>query len=201
MNKLQISNLSGPTITGTVTVNLKDLDQMRLDHANALKLAQELSDKQMSVKVTIVERSHGVAYSSNRYVSDTKYEELGIEYKNMEDFRSMIALEERGKLTNELNKLNSEINRQAKKVGDLEVKLTNCDEERKKEVTKNTLLVQESALLEKINKNQEQQINDLGKIKNELTTINETQRTHIKKYMEQAHKWRKAKTFWYKIFG
>lgn len=47
-----VSSIPGPTISGSVQVPLAELDRMRSDHANAIKLAKELEDRQQQIKIT-----------------------------------------------------------------------------------------------------------------------------------------------------
>lgn len=49
--ELTTNNLSAPIISGTVTVSLVDLDKMRSDHANTIKLAKELEERQPSIRI------------------------------------------------------------------------------------------------------------------------------------------------------
>lgn len=46
-----VNSIPGPSISGQVSVPLAELDRMRSDHANAIKLAQELEQKQKQIKI------------------------------------------------------------------------------------------------------------------------------------------------------
>lgn len=61
-----VNTIPGPVISGSVQVPLAELDRMRSDHANALKLAQELEDKQKMVKIS-------AAYTEHIVVEETDY--------------------------------------------------------------------------------------------------------------------------------
>lgn len=61
-----VNSIPGPVISGSVQVPLAELDRMRSDHANALKLAQELEDKQKQVKIS-------AAYTEHVVVEETDY--------------------------------------------------------------------------------------------------------------------------------
>lgn len=201
MSKELFLNLAGPSITGTVTVGLLELDKMRLDHANAVKIAEELRNREKSVKVIIVEKQNSFDYDryGRRFITDDKYIELSVDYKNLEDFRSLISQEEREKVTTELNNLNAEINSQAKRIGDLQIKLGNCGDNLKNktsEFDKLKIIANESA---EGNNKADLRIKELLVNNDVLNRVTAAQRIHIKKYMEQAHKWRAAKSFWYRI--
>lgn len=107
-----------PGITGSVSVNLHELDKMRADHSKAVKLANFLQSKQGQVKVTIVEeqhhkriKDHGDRYNDYkpRYIEDIKYVELGVDYKNLDDVRKIIREEERQAFQADVDQLNEDL--------------------------------------------------------------------------------------------
>jgi hypothetical protein len=117
------TELRGPHISGTVSVPLAELDRMRVDHANAVKLANELADNAMKVKVTIVEKHFGTKrnddnYGRPYYVPDEKYTEVGAEYRGLDTVRKVIRLEEQKVLDGEMTVLNQTINDLRKQLGD-----------------------------------------------------------------------------------
>lgn len=100
---IQKIDLVGPRISGTVTVPLLELDKMRMDHSNAVKIASELTERQAMVKVTFVQRVSEYGYQStgggrNRYLKDDSLQESAVEYKNFDDFREIIRQEEHDKI-------------------------------------------------------------------------------------------------------
>ena len=67
MNTLPaVNSIPGPSISGSVQVPLAELDKMRSDHANALKLAQELEHKQKQIKIS-------AAYTEHIVVEETDF--------------------------------------------------------------------------------------------------------------------------------
>lgn len=108
-NLIKVTDLKGPTISGSVNVPLAELDQMRVEHAKALKLAQELDAKQSMVKVVYYQEEQ--SYDSRGRVDVTKLVEKSREYKGFEDFRLSIASEEREKVSREISHLNNEVSK------------------------------------------------------------------------------------------
>lgn len=106
--------LQGPSITGTVTVSLIELDNLRANHAAAVKYASELEAKQGQVRVTVVERgSIGTyeldRYGRQRYVNDERYSEIAVHYKGLDEFREIIRQEENEKVINDMRTLQATI--------------------------------------------------------------------------------------------
>jgi len=133
MNEIaKVSDLKGPTISGTVTVSLADLDKMRTDHAKALSAAKVLEETQHQVKVILCERKFIPSkYSYNNGYVESELVQTGIEYKNMDDFRDQIAKEEREKIRNIIEQKEIEI-------GNLNTKLISERELREKISVLNT---------------------------------------------------------------
>ena len=78
MNTLPaVNSIPGPSISGSVQVPLAELDKMRSDHANALKLAQELEHKQKQIKVSAAYTEHIVVEEAD-YLSQSSSFSLGI---------------------------------------------------------------------------------------------------------------------------
>lgn len=102
-NIVKASELSGPTISGKVSVELHELDKMRSDHARAVKLAQDLEDKQAKVLVVYSEQCN---YNSRNGGYDKK--ELSRQYVHFEDFRNIIAEEEAKKVQKKVDSLITE---------------------------------------------------------------------------------------------
>jgi DNA repair exonuclease SbcCD ATPase subunit len=108
---MKATDLQMPSISGTVSVPLDELDRMRAEHATAVKLAQELESHQMEVKIVYSERKQVVSdydhYGRARYT--TSKEVIGTEYKNLNDFRKQIHQEEFDKLQKKFKEQEQEI--------------------------------------------------------------------------------------------
>lgn len=93
---VRASELQMPSCSGTVSVPLAELDNMRAQHAKAVQVAKDLDEKQAMVKLVVTMQE----LDRNGYKLDKKTEK--IEYKGFEDFRANIAEEERKKLHDEI---------------------------------------------------------------------------------------------------
>lgn len=130
----------GPSISGTVTVSLAELDKMRADHAQAVKLAKFLEQNQAKVKLTVVEKKYvekkvekirSDRYGLNLYtypVMEEKYEELGSDYIGLDDVREVIRGEEVEKLKDKLK----EAEDTRVKCVELEVEISDLKSEKRK---------------------------------------------------------------------
>jgi chromosome segregation ATPase len=112
-NLIKVSDLQGPKISGTVNVSLSELDQMRTDHAHAIKLAKALEETQMKVVIVYQERKtyedfdRGSRFPTTRTVK----EEINREYKNLDEIRDVIAKEEFTKLENKITTLQNDLDK------------------------------------------------------------------------------------------
>jgi hypothetical protein len=96
-------HLQMPHISGTVTVSLEEMDRMRSQHAEAVRIAEELESKQALVKIIVEEVKnimrhdyHGMHKLSS--FPDTEYVQKSVEYKGFDEFREIIRQEEFKKL-------------------------------------------------------------------------------------------------------
>lgn len=84
-------DISGPSISGTVTVALSDLDKMRADHARLKAIASDLEAHQMEVKVTLSESKYTPTTDNyGRWTNNYDYKEIGHEYRNLDDVREVV---------------------------------------------------------------------------------------------------------------
>lgn len=105
-----VLQLRGPMASGTVQMNLHELDQMRSDHATAVRMAKDLESKAMSVKIVLQERKEYQRLNErNRWVTDERLEEISVEWRNIEAFRCIIHDEEHKKVADEIAQLQSDI--------------------------------------------------------------------------------------------
>jgi chromosome segregation ATPase len=91
---MKSSEISGPSISGTVTVPLAELDKMRLDHATLKKLCAELERTKMEVLVTVKEEVSGTHYDKRgNYYPVTNYKTVAVNYRGLEDVKQIIRQE------------------------------------------------------------------------------------------------------------
>lgn len=127
--------LNGPTISGDVKVNLLELDRMRTDHAQAVKLAKELEARQMQVKVTVVKKTteKGRDIFDNRWgliklgrePDKDRFEQLSVDYLNLEDVRSNIEKEAKDRWQQKIDAANTKQNELQKELYDLKIERRN----------------------------------------------------------------------------
>lgn len=116
---INIDNLQMPSISGTVSVPLSELDKMRVDHATAVKAAQELERHQSEVRIVYLEERVHTEYDYGRGGSEAYYNvkrlvEKSREYKGFDEFRETIRLEECNKYEERINTLRSDIDKKSK---------------------------------------------------------------------------------------
>jgi len=147
---IQASQLVMPSISGTVSVPLAELDRMRIDHANAIKLAQELERHQAEVRVIYMEVRTVPAfdYSTGRY-TNTKTEniEKGRDYKGFDEFKDTIRQEEYLKLEKEITTLQKNFDAANSRVRVLEKTLIELEEHKKNEEVLTLKLAETEELL------------------------------------------------------
>lgn len=95
-------SLGGPQISGSVQVPLMELDQLRANYVNAVKAYKELALHVKEVRVVLVDGDD----INNKVAKGTGKRE-SISWKNMDEIRSIVANEERGKLEKELAQHNT----------------------------------------------------------------------------------------------
>jgi len=99
--------LQPPQISGTVTVSLAEMDQLRQDHRNAIRLAQELEERQAVVKIIVTEEKQTMKteYRGRDVVPHSypsfEYIQKSVEYKGFDEFREIIRQEEFKKIEKE----------------------------------------------------------------------------------------------------
>lgn len=116
MNLIKASDLALPRISGTVSVNLEELDRLRAEHATAVKLAQELESKQALVKIVVGENKYvagSYAYDSKgreKYIQGpTQFVQQSVEYKGFDEFRESIRIEEYSKIEKDMKTLRDDM--------------------------------------------------------------------------------------------
>ncbi len=146
MNQLmKASDLALPRISGTVSVNLEELDRLRAEHATAVKLAQELESKQALVKIVVGEnRSVRTTYREfSGYDSYTDvFEQKSVEYKGFDEFRETIRIEEYSKIEKDIKTLRDDLD-------DKKKSLSRMEETWKKTQTGYEEVIKERDLIEK----------------------------------------------------
>lgn len=111
---MRADDLVGPSISGTVQVPLIELDQMRSQHAAAVRMAKELEAKQPLVKVILGKMEPKKIWDDyhGRYrtTGEQGWVQTGVEYKNFEEFREVISKEERAKVQQFVDELRTSAN-------------------------------------------------------------------------------------------
>jgi chromosome segregation ATPase len=95
-------SLGGPRIAGKVEVSLESIDQIRADYVFAVKAYRELAQHVKEVRVVLVPGDG----SGNKFVKTKDLKET-ITYKNLDEFREIIAAEEREKLKSQFDLVNA----------------------------------------------------------------------------------------------
>lgn len=100
MNGLvKATELQMPNISGTVSVPLAELDRMRAEHVQAVKLAQDLESRQMEVRITLLERVQDYRYNSRgdrgHFIEDRTQK---VEFRNLDIVISDLRIEENKKI-------------------------------------------------------------------------------------------------------
>jgi hypothetical protein len=212
MTEIQTStHLQMPSVSGTVTLSLAELDKMRADHVAAVKLAQDLESKQMSVKVTISEHSYGLTNNivrdergrlvSNNFENVATERITDMKYINLESFRAVITAEERKVVQDLVDGKNVEIKRLTEvcdemrlKNSEFILKIHQQEEDSKKSTTD---FSQREALI----KEQELKISEFD---NQVTALHESisnmDKTICALEMDLI-KWKKKKSFWFWMWG
>lgn len=98
--ELTTNDLNAPRISGMVEVSLADLDKLRSDHANAIKLAQDLEERQSSIRIdmdvvneTMVNNpnfEYGIHHAGAHIGYESRYKkeitrERIVSYKNLDE--------------------------------------------------------------------------------------------------------------------
>lgn len=183
---MKVRDLRPPMISGTVSVPLEELDRLRADHANAIRVAEELESRQAQVKVTYQTRERYISHYSEisgepKY--NTRLNEEKVEYRNFEDFRAIIAEEERARVQEKLQQQEDQITKSQEKltkrfemISKLEAELKDL-KEKFSEASKN--------LSETVAEN------------TTLKTYLETSEQDVKYLQKELHEVNKKKSFWY----
>lgn len=116
---IRISDIGLPIISGTVQVSLAELDSLRNNHRKAIELARELEERQAEVKVILCEKRQVWEHHYGENVLVERFTQTGVEYKNFEDFRAPIALEERNRVQKELEQQQKQITDKQKEIAEL----------------------------------------------------------------------------------
>lgn len=89
-----VNNIPRPVISGTVTVSLSELDQLRANAVQAIKFAEMAALHEKEVKIVVVNGDN----SNNKFLKSDGVKELQIHYKNLDDIREILRSEEKQKL-------------------------------------------------------------------------------------------------------
>jgi hypothetical protein len=110
MLPIKVNQLAGPIISGAVSVPLAELDKMRADHANAIKLAATLEEQQKGIVITLrqnvlenrciadylypgIDGATGKHRTPQRFESFQSMEDIEIAYKNMDEVLATLKLD------------------------------------------------------------------------------------------------------------
>jgi chromosome segregation ATPase len=190
--------ISGPNISGKVTVDLHELDKMRSDHANLKKLAAELEEKSKEVKIVIEERKEYNRYVDNswgnsRWVKDSRYEEISVKYKGLNEVKSILRQEVEEDVKTEMTKLQEAIQKQKdiavkdqQQIIELQAALKTAGTEKSNKDKEVEDLKAELEKKELLNKILEKEIADREAV--------------IKKTGDELHELKIKKSFWYYLF-
>lgn len=212
MTEIQTStHLQMPSVSGTVTLSLAELDKMRADHISAVRLAQDLELKQMLVKFVLSDRSRSLKDNSIRdeygrivshHVQEVDTERIiDVKYINLESFRALITAEERKVVQDLVDGKNKEIKRltevcdewskkNLKLLGDLHLKKEDA-EKYATDFSQREALIKDQEL--KISEFERQVIALHESIFNMDKTICALEMDLIK--------WKKKKSFWFWMWG
>lgn len=199
-NLVKASELSMPSISGTVSVPLTELDKMRHEHVTAVKLAQELESKQMMVRVEYVEGYENEPTGrTDRYGYPIYNKILKVsrtEYKNLDEFRDQIRSEEFDKLQDKFRKQESEIS-------SLKTKIIALEETKRKQADTVSAQSKEIAQLTVQHSKAEEENLRLSELvsssEKELTSVRaiaEGLRDSVKRLTEDNNILRHKKGFW-----
>jgi chromosome segregation ATPase len=103
-----VQQLRGPSVSGSVTVPLAELDQMRSDHAAAVRAARELADKQAMIKIVVAHVAEG-GRQRNILVEDDNLMEVSIMYKNLDDVRDALAKDARERVQDHIDSIGKQL--------------------------------------------------------------------------------------------
>jgi len=166
-------DLQMPGSAGTVSISLVQLDKMRADHANAVRYAKSLEEKQALVRVIYAEQKS--VYIGKGYggagIYDNQLVEKSITYKGFDEFRGRIAAEEREKVAKELRTLNNSLIGANNEINKLEEDLN---------VVKKSFDVAD------------EELSKLRKEKVELYEVNKTQAERIEELEEESKTWQEV---------
>lgn len=141
----------GPTVSGSVRINLTDLDKMRADHAALRKIAEELQMHQKEVRVVFQEHTFGSReterdyWGKRQFISDEKYTETAVEYRNLTEIENIIEAKAQDKYRKQLtdsrkviqdlrDTLNAKSSEHTKAITDMQKKHADTVAELKKDI-------------------------------------------------------------------
>lgn len=132
---ISTDHLQMPRISGTVTVSLEEMDRMRSEHTQAVKVAQELESKQALVKITVEEErttNKNIYHHGNILESYPikEYIQKSVEYKGFDEFREIIRQEEFKKLEKQFSDMENNLNDCKKQSLDQGMLITEIKKER-----------------------------------------------------------------------
>jgi chromosome segregation ATPase len=179
-----------PSISGTVSVPLAELDKMRSEHVTAVKLAQELESKQMLVRVDYrnVDDYSWENGGMDRYGYPIQKKVLKVEkteYKNLDEFRDQIRSEEFDKLRDKFKKQESEI-------GSLKTKIIALEETKRKQAD----IIEQHRKAEEENLRLSELVSSSEKELTSVRAIAEGLRDSVKRLTEDNNILRHKKGFW-----
>lgn len=195
MNGLvKATELQMPNISGTVSVPLTELDRMRSEHVQAVKLAQDLESKQMEVKITILERVQDFKYDSRGYrIPFTEDRTQQIEFKNLDEVRADIRKSEELKIEQKYCESILAKDKSISNYAEVVYKKTAKIEEYEANIKQLNESAKEDFL--KIN-NLEAGINVAQMLIEKKDQFIETQDQMIRQLEDQLRELKQAKTFW-----
>lgn len=149
-------SLGGPRLGGTVNVQLSELDQLRADYVNAVKAYKELALHVKEVRVVLVPGDD----TGNQIVKGAGKKEV-VTWKNMDEIRTVIAMEERNKLQTEIDQHNTRAEEAMQKVfaaesvlSDMKISTQEMRKDHAEEVKRHKRTIKEmEALLEEAKNN------------------------------------------------
>jgi chromosome segregation ATPase len=213
-NIKKATELAMPGIQGSVRVSLAELDKLRSDYISAVKIAQDLENKQMQVKFIIAERrglfkatktynKRGELITStldNGHVVETD-RDIHAEYRNIDHFRDVITQEETDRVKNLLDEKDRRITQLTNENHEMQTKF--------KEL--NASILEKTARVNELAKQWEEQNIRFTKNEDDIKSANETiynlrgslaaAAGECEYLNKELNKWKAKKSFWFWLWG